>query len=176
MEEETKSRLKSKAVEAGKAGLSTLGSILEKRKKERQASVDFAGKLVKETSGMVGRSELGRVEMGLPPDLDEQGIPMKSAMGLFSDTYKPSLEGSDVSALSNAMGKEVEGSVPKDYSSRDAQYLQERKRRVVLGSIGRRNPELYPKPGGGGSEDTTSSLLGQLNRQKPMRGSKYESQ
>ena len=162
-------------VKANREGLNVLDSYIDRTKKERKLAEKRLDKTIARNSRMANQ-RIARVEMGLPPDLEEQGVPMKTALGLLGDPYKPDLPGYSVDDAKPQLRREVIGQIPEDESGRNYDYLRERKRRVVHGPIARRNPELYTKSGGAGSEETVPSVLKQIARQRrPERGGSYES-
>lgn len=160
----------------GKAGAEAISSTLLGRGSSKEKRVKSAADLVEMSEmNLSGKSQLGRVTMGMPPTMEEEGIPMKSAMDLISSPYKPSFGTDDTPSIKSAMGKEVAAGIQRDRSAINYAQLDKIKRKLGWKSE-RRNPYLYPKPGAAGSEDVSSTLLGQLNKSKPpLRGGRYES-
>ena len=160
----------------GTAGAEAVGSALSGRESSKEKRMKAAADLLDMSeANLSGQSELGRVSMGLPPTMEEEGVPMKSSMGLIDDPYKPTLGTEDMTSMKSEMGKEVDAGLGRDRSAGAYDQLDKIKRKLGWKS-GQRNPELYPKGGAAGAEDFSSSLLGQLNKsQKPLRGGRYES-
>lgn len=171
-ETEKTSRLKEKIAEVGG---SLLSSILEKRKKKNEEK-DAALREIAE-KGIKIKRNIDAVELGLSPDLEEQGIPMKSATGLLSEVVNPSLKGTDVKTASSGMLKSLTEEITSDKSGQWQRILEQKKSRIVHGSIARRNPEAYIKSGPGGFDtEPISSVMKQIARQRQLgRGGKYES-
>lgn len=178
----TRQKAKKLGLALGSAGVEATGSILSGRESSKEQRKKATADLVEMSeAGLSGRSELGRVAMGLPPTMEEESVPMKSAMDLIQSPYKPSLGTDDISSMKSTMGKEVASGLgqfertPQNPTGRNAAELDKIKRKLGW-KKGKDNPELYPKGGAGGTEDFSSSLLGQLNKSKPpLRGGKYES-
>ena len=172
----TRQKAKKLGLALGSAGVEATGSILSGRESSKEQRKKATADLVEMSeAGLSGRSELGRVAMGLPPTMEEESVPMKSAMDLIQSPYKPSLGTDDISSMKSTMGKEVASGLGRDRSGHNYAQLDKIRRKLGWKS-GQRNPELYPKGGAGGTEDFSSSLLGQLNKSKPpLRGGSYES-
>lgn len=178
MEEPQTSRQKAKKLGSalGSAGVEAASSVLSNRAPSKEERMKKTAALVEMSeAGLSGGGALGRVAMGLPPTIGEEGVPMKSAMGLIDDPYKPSLGQDAISSMRAGMGKEVTSGLGRDNSGKNYAQLDKIRRKLGWKS-GQRNPELYPKQGSAGAEDFSSSLLGQLNKSKLLlRGGKYES-
>lgn len=172
----TRQKAKKLGTALGTSGIEATSSLLADRESSKEKRKKSAADLVEMSeAGLSGKSELGRVAMGMPPTMEEESIPMKSAMGLIDSPYKPALGTENIASIKSEMGKEVESGLGRDRSGRNYEQLDKIKRKLGWKS-GQRNPELYPKGGAAGAEDFSSSLLGQLNKSKPpLRGGKYES-
>jgi len=178
----TRQKAKKLGTALGISGVEAASSALLARESSKEKRMKSASDLVEMSkAGLSGKSELGRVSMGLPPTMGEEGIPMKSAMDFAKSPYKPSLGTEDIASVKSEMGQEVDAGLGRFDRTRQtasgsaAGELDKRKRKLGWKS-GQRNPELYPKGGAAGAEDFSSSLLGQLNKSKPpLRGGKYES-
>lgn len=164
--------LKEKAKDAGSMGISYFKKYVEGRKRQRAEKAELYGRFAKQVRA---KSSLARVEMGLPPDLKEQGVPMASAQGLLSGGYKAPISGMEALKTQRRNLKELFEQFPEEGSAQAQRIAELRKQKVVHGSISRRNPELYVKPGAEGAEDTTPSVLKQIARQRKVKGSAYES-
>jgi len=165
---------KDKAKKLAALGISEAEKFL-KGKEERQSNkLAAVTALAEDELPVTGQREFSSVALGAPPTIGELGVSGNSASNLLSGKHlkiPSALSGTDVSSAEQenlgALLSEIQPD--RGVGAGPQRRLEDRKRRVVLGSISRRNPEVFSKGGPAGTDDFSSFLTRQIERQNRGR-------
>lgn len=145
-------------------GANLADTVMKSRLAKKDKKLEALSAARKSIVGATDGSAIDRVEMGLPPILADLNVPMRSATSLLSESTDFALKGTDSRDLKSKMREGILSRMPASESGRAQQTLEHRKRRIVHGSLSRRNPELYQTRGPAGLDSQKSSLLKQIER------------